>query len=149
MSFSYDEGLSDTTSQVRFLIQDTNDARVMFQDTEIAWVLAQEANIYMAAAALCDTRVIKLGGTGGVKRKKVGDLDITYDIEFFERRSAMLRARGSGHQIPYAGGISLSDKDRLKQDPDWAPPAMPRGALENPTAPKMTQPSSANPLTTI
>jgi hypothetical protein len=150
MAFTYSSGLEREKDQVRFLIQDLNDTSPMFQDEEIDWVLTQEANVYMAAASLCDIRVTQVGGGGkGIKRKKVGDLDITYNADHFKSLAANLRARGLGHQVPYAGGISVGDKTAQKQDNDWVRPAVPRGILENPTAPKPDQPSSSNDPTSV
>jgi cytochrome c1 len=150
MAFTYQSGLDRTRDQVRFLIQDTNEALPLFQDEEIDWMLTQEANVYMAAAALCDIRVTQVGGGGkGIKRKKVGDLDITYNADHYKALSATLKARGMGHQVPYAGGTSVTDKTAQKQNTDWVRPAVPRGILENPQAPKPDQPSDGNDPSTV
>lgn len=133
--------------QVRMHIQDTNESRQLFQDEEIDWQLTQEANVYMAAAALCETLVSKAGG-GGVKSKKVGDLRIEYDVAFYVQRAAMLRSRGCGHQLPYAGGISKVDKTAQNANTDRVQPSVFRNLDENPAAPAPTVPP-ANPLTTV
>ena len=131
--------------QIRLLIQDTNTARQLFQDEEIDWQQTKEANIYMAAAALCDVLVAK---AGGVKSKKISEFAISYDPRYYQSLAAQLRARGFGHQVPYAGGISIADKLAQQSDPDWVPPAIPRGLDNNPAAPAPATPNT-NPLTTI
>lgn len=158
--FTYDASLMESTdagyysgvtvgqrNQVRMWIQDTNVNRQLFQDEEVDWSLKTEANVYTAAAALCDILVTQAGG-GGVKSKKIGELAITYDVQFYVTRGTMLRSRGCGHQIPYAGGISASDKATQQADTDWVQPSTMRKLGENPAAPSPSIPSN-NPLTTI
>lgn len=135
--------------QVRFLIRDTNTDRPLFDDDEITWQISQEANIYTAAAGLCDILVTK---AGGVKSKKVGELAITYDVGFYRSLSANLRARGAGHQVPYAGGISVSDKQGQEADTDATKPSVFRRLNDNPATRSIARPGSNNdsdPLTTI
>jgi hypothetical protein len=136
--------------QIRLLIQDTNSARQLFQDQEIDWIQTQEMNAYTAAAALCDTLVAK---AGGVKAKKISELAIQYDPVFYRQLAGTLRARGSGYQIPYAGGISIADKQAQQGDADWVQPAISRGLDNNPIAPEPANPpqggsgTNGNPLT--
>lgn len=131
--------------QVRFLVQDIHTARQLFEDEEIDWAVSTEENVYTAAASLCDVLVSR---ANGVKSKKISDFSIIYDIGFYETRGAMLRARGAGHQMPYAGGISSNDKQAQRNDPDWVAPSFARNLDENPAAPKPSQPP-INPLITI
>lgn len=148
MSFTYsgDPDASDTDA-VRFLIRDTAQTTHLFEDAEIKWAVSTEANIYMAAAMLCDTLIVK---GGGVKIKKVGELMIQYDPSFYKSLSGSLRARGSGHQVPYAGGISVADKQAQSSDSDWVQPSIQRNLDNNPAAPQPATPpvnGPGNPLT--
>ena len=158
MTWTYDSAAFDSTTvgtytgskkgerwQVRLLIQDTDTIRQLFQDAEIDWQLTKEANVYMTAAMLCDILVAK---AGNVKSKRISELVISYSASFYRSLAGELRARGSGHQVPYAGGISIADKDALRDDSDWVPPAIPRKLDDNPAAPVPGAPST-NPLTTI
>jgi len=131
--------------QIRLWLQDTNTNRQLFQDEEIDWAQTQEANKYMAAASLCDVLIAR---AGGIKSKKISEFQISYDPRYYQLLAGQLRARGAGHQVPYAGGISIADKTALQSDPDWVPPAFPRGLDDNPAAPAPATPST-NPLTTI
>lgn len=130
--FSYNNELVDEKDQVRFLIQDRDENRPFFQDEEIEWVLTQEHNIYMAAAALCDTLIAR---SGGVKWKQISKLGIEYNTDFFVRLGATYRARGMSHQMPYIGGISAADKIALQGDTDWVRPTFSRELGDNPEAP--------------
>jgi len=145
MSFTYNVELADDVSQVRFMIQDKDCTRQLFQDEEITWVLSTEDNIYAAAAQLCEQLVIR---SGNVRKKVIGDLSITYDVAFYRQLAGQFRARGAGNQVPYAGGISITDKERQQGNADGTPPSIFRNIDENPAAP---QPSIApiNPLETI
>lgn len=150
MSWSYSNNpASSSKDAVRFLIQDTNTLRQLVQDEEIEWSLTQEMNVYTAAASICETLVAKAGST---KEKKISNFYIVYDPMFYRTLAATLRARGSGYQVPYAGGISQSDKLAQQADADWAPPAIPRGLDNNASAPSPATPpagGTGNPLTTI
>ncbi len=133
--------------QVRMLIQDVTPSRPLFWDEEIDWQLTKEANVYTAAAVLCETLVMR-GNKTSIKSKKVGGLAITYDVMEYVRIGASLRARGAGHQIPYCGGISKADKSIMQQDNDATKSTFQRGMEENTAAPQPGNPP-LNPLTAI
>ena len=132
--------------QVRLLIRDIDSTRPLFQDEEIDWQLTQEANVYMVGAALCDMLISK---GGGVRSKKVGELTITYDASFYRELSGQLRARGFGHQIPSAGGISVSDKLAQETDTDQTKGAIFRRLQDNPTAPQQATRTPTDPIEQI
>lgn len=131
--------------QVRFLIQDNITTRQLFQDDEIYWTLTQEDNVFMAAAVCCDQLIAR---AGSIKAKRISEFSISYSVAFYTFLAAQLRARGAGHQIPYAGGISISDKEAQQANTDWVPAAIPRGLDNNPTAPSPIVPPT-NPLSVI
>lgn len=130
---------------VRFLIQDTNTNKQLIQDEEVEFAIAQEANIYCAAASICETLVMR---AGGVRMKKIDTLTIQYDPVFYNMRAGQLRARGAGHQLPYAGGISVGDKTAQQTDTDAVAPSILRNINDNPGAPRPGVPP-VNPLETI
>lgn len=131
MSWTYTPDFTTKRDQVRFLIQDTQSTRPLLSDQEIAWVVSTEANVYMAAAMCCDTLVAK---AGNVKTRWIGDLRVTIDAAFYRGLANMLRARGCSHQVPFAGGISISDKQEQEQDTDAVQPRVFRTMLDNPRA---------------
>ena len=117
--------------QIRLWLQDTDTTRQLFQDEEIDWQVTISANQYLAAASLCDVLV---GRARGIRTKKVGDLSLAYDPEFYRVLAGSLRARGSLHQIPYVGGISIADKEAQQNDPDWVAPRIAITTFDNPRA---------------
>lgn len=145
MSWTYDSALSTPKDKVRFLIQDINTARQLFQDEEIDWVVSTEADEYTAAAMLAETLVAK---AGSVKFKKISEFSIQYDPMFYRGLSTTLRARGAGHQVPYAGGLSVAEKAASRADRDLVQTSVARNMEENPEAPAPRVPSQ-NPLTEL
>jgi hypothetical protein len=143
--FTYNANLVEDKDQVRFLVQDTDPLRALFQDTEIDWVLEEEQNVYMAAARLCDIIIIR---ARDIKRKRVGDLDIIYDVDKYLTMANQFRARGLTYQMPFAGGISVSDKLVTSENSDAVQPSIVRNLDDNPLAPDPERPP-INPLTTI
>jgi len=117
--------------QVRFLMQDTNANRQLVFDEEIDWVQSQEANAYMMAARCIEIFIIR---NFGQNKKKVGDLELGYDLRFFKSLAADLRARGMTYQVPYVGGISIADKIAQENDPDWVAPRIGMTTFDNPGA---------------
>lgn len=150
MSWSYDPTLMLSTTagqyagstvgmrtQIRFVIQDVQTARQLLQNEEIDWIQTLESNAYLMAAMCCEILVAR---AGNVKTKTVGPLSLTYDPEFYRGLAATLRSRGMTNQMPYCGGISISDKLAQQDNTDWVPPRFFRGMFDNPGA---EQPSSA------
>lgn len=135
MSWTYTPDFTLDRDQIRFLIQDTQSNRPLVADEEIAWVRSTEANVFMAAAALCDSLASK---GGNIKARVVGDLRVVYDVKFYRGLAASLRARGAGHQVPFAGGISITDKAEQQSDSDAVQPRAFRSEMDNPLA---SQPS--------
>lgn len=124
MAFTYaDDPDSDGTAAqqrdaIRVLIQDTltaagaNGGRLV-TDAQIVFFLAEEMNVYTAAAAVCDSLVAAAQGVGS---RRVGDVSVTYDVNFYKELGNRLRRRGETYQAVYAGGQSVSEKDTDRAD---------------------------------
>jgi hypothetical protein len=136
---------TDTLMQVRFLIGDNITDKMIMDDAEIEWLISQHANVYMAAAAACDSIALKIstadtasGKVGPINRKRVGQTDISYATgtgrtsEEYTALGSTLRARGSSYQMPYAGGISVSDKEANVSDTDRPRDGFKRGMFDDP-----------------
>ena len=120
MAFTYtDNPVDNPQDAVRLMVNDRDSTRAIFADDEIAWFLAQEENIYMAAAFALETFA---GNDHGIKRKKVGSLEIEYDADQIRASAKQFRVRGSGHQVLTAGGVSLDDRKALDEDTDLIQP---------------------------
>lgn len=115
--------------QIRLLLQDNNTNRQLLQDEEIDWFQTQEMNVYMAAAKCCSTLIARFGN---VSSKRVGDLGLTFDPKFYEGLRLRLEARGLTYQVPYAGGVSISDKNAQQSNIDAVLPRFFVGFGDNP-----------------
>jgi hypothetical protein len=123
---------------IRYLARDHDETDPKISDEEIAWELSEQPNIYLAAANVAEI----IGGNfaSKAKTKTVGSLSITYEARSADYKSLAaslrLRARSGaasgGSPIPYAGGISITDKEATESDSDWAKPAFSVGMHDYP-----------------
>lgn len=147
MAFTYSQ--DPTTSDVdavRFEIQDTNAAAPLLQDAEVAWAILNETAtpagepttltdgpLYASAARCCEVLARNLARQADVE---VGSLKTTYSnaAKTFAERASELREKASGYAAPYAGGLSHSEKQSFRQDPDVVQPKFRRDEFGNPWA---------------
>lgn len=141
MAFTYNPSLPTDRDRVRFLLQDTVATRQMFDDGEIAFLLSTEANFYMAAAICAEAMVRR---SRGLTSKTVGDLSLTYDAKMWTDVAEKLRLRGSMHQIPTAGGITIDDRLAIWGDPSLIRPAFYDRVLQDPLDRPAQLPSALN-----
>ena len=125
MAWTYgNDPSSSTRDAVRFLVQDIDTNRQLVSDEEIAFALAEHTNTYFAAALVADSLAL---AKGNIATKRVGDLSITYDPSFYGRLAKMLRRQGALRTgVPYAGGISVADKETNEADTDRVQPMFTR-----------------------
>lgn len=131
-SYSGDPSSSDLDS-VRFLVGDTDINDQQLQDEEINYLLAQNGNnVYLSAAAAANAIAAKFAR---LVDKSVGDLK----LNFSQRQAAYatlakeLEVKGAQRVgVPYAGGISLSDKDKDQEDTDLVQPTFKRDQFSFP-----------------
>jgi hypothetical protein len=105
---------------VRILINDTTGK---LSDESINYFLTSEASVWYAAAMCCD---VIAGQSGPVSSMQVGDLSLTYGQSGqtdYKSLARQLRVRGSRGAVPFAGGLTLSDKDAEETDSQRVPPA--------------------------
>lgn len=143
MSWTY-TGLPETATAegrrdaVRLLIQDTDNAAQLFQDEEISFALAQENNsLYRAAALLLDA----LSKTAQQSRS-IGDLSISSQSGGFSALATRYRMLATRGAMPFAGGISVSDKETRTADTDRVRPAFTRELHQTPGLDSVTGSSS-------
>ena len=144
MAFTYDSPFASAKDQVRFMLGDTVEGTLLLQDEEIEWVLQDEGDDVAAAAVRCCEAII-------AQLSKETDLSVPGEITIAlsKRRLAYrdmlvtLRARQSsnGMLLPYAGGISQSDKATREQDSDRALPAFTRRGDSHPGANTVLRPT--------
>jgi len=122
MSFSYsgDPSASDKDA-VRFLIRDTVASTKEFEDEEIAYMLTTKGDVRSAAILALKTLAAKYATAVD---KAVGDLRLSLSQKYehyvdlirqYEKEAVLVA-------VPYAGGISVADKDTYEQDSDRVKP---------------------------
>lgn len=104
---------------IRFLIGDTDTNDQLLSDEEIAWVNTEASgsatattDLYDAAYRCCLTVAAKLARQAD---KQIGDLSVKLSQRAAAYRTQadslkQLSMRSSGVPVPYAGGITISDK---------------------------------------
>ena len=127
MSFTY-LGVPGTTSAqarldaVRYLIKDTVSTRGLTQDEELNFLLAENGNnVWRAAADACEQLNAR-----EAQSKSVGDLSISGMGENYMALAQQYRIRANSMVSPFAGGISISDKQTRVADLDRVVPAFSR-----------------------
>ncbi len=146
MAWNYDPTTIgvNPTAQVRFLIGDTNPIEPLLQDEEINFVLQVNQDgqtIYRAAWRCCEAIA---GQFARWSDTQTGDLKLKASDKFkqYTARAIQLRSQAYTHDImPYAGGLSISDKESQEQDTDRIPPFFSRNKEEYPGT------SNDNPIT--
>lgn len=117
MSWSYNSALATDKDYVRFLIGDVNTNRQLIDDETIEAVLDNEANKFMTAAAIVESMYRGLTAGGSLEDRKVGETRIRYQrVSDLMLQVSSLRARGSAHIKPSAGGIYESDRKSYDAD---------------------------------
>lgn len=118
-------------------------------DEEISWAIASRGNVIMAAADCC--RQIAAQYSRKVDTTSPGPVATRYSTEakaYADRAKeldAIVQARGIG-VMPYAGGISVTDKTNVQQDTDRVSPSFTIGLSDNAIPIRSTGPETfANP----
>lgn len=135
MAFSYNPSLPTDRDKVRFLIQDTNSDNVQFQDEEINAILLDYPNPYETAYVLAMSLSAKYSALADMA---LGDYQIKYSTlssSYLDLAKAMkatdTQVVVSRSAIPYAGGISASDK-ASNDDGDTIQGIFRRGMMDYP-----------------
>ena len=125
---------------IRFLIGDTDTTDQLLSDEEIAWVNSEASGtatgttaLYDAAYRCCLTIASKLSREAD---KQIGDLSVSMSqrAKAYREQAASLKAlsgREGGVPIPYAGGITISDKEIDEENSDIFRTWFSSGQFEN------------------
>jgi len=134
MTWTYTGNPNDSDKdEVRFLIGDTEFSKQQMTDEEINWAIGEESNTRTAAARLAQSLAMKFGR---LVDKSVGDLKLSYSNLYkqYQDLSEMLAGEASSTGVtPYCGGISVSDKNTVEENPDRVQPSIRKGMNDNPT----------------
>lgn len=123
-------------AQVHFLVGDTNVLDPQVQDEEIAFLLDQEShNPLRAAARAAETLASRYARQAD---KKVGDMMLNSSVVgkgYANLAKSLWRTYYARSVVPYAGGISATDKDLNVDDPDRETGAVGRDLMSYPLIP--------------
>lgn len=131
-SYSASDLATSAKDQVRLLIGDTYTGDQQMQDEEIAFYLTQRSSAYGAAAECCRTLQARFSRSvdisAGDTKTMYSQMAKAYGIKAAEFEA---KAASTGAGIPYAGGISVTDKLAQQSDGDRVPPQFNIGMEDN------------------
>lgn len=124
MAFTYSGDPSNSTrDELRFLIQDTDQTDFAFQDGELDYfLLGSGDNPFSAAIRAIETLIAKYSK---LVDEKVGQVSKSYSqlVDHYKALLATLQRRVAiDDALPFAGGISESQKDVQEDDHDRVDP---------------------------
>jgi hypothetical protein len=130
-SYSGDPTTSNKDA-IRFLIGDTIYSDPQLQDPEINFAYTTRGNIWGAAAMLCRALAAQLSRQADVVDQNLRNA--------YSQRARAYMIRASDYEVqaairsgamPYAGGISIADKQQQEQDTDRVAPQFQLGMDDN------------------
>ena len=135
-TYSVADLASSPKDQVRRMIGDVISSDQQIADEEINFAITQRSSVYGAAADCCRYIAAQYSrkadlvtqGAGGSLKTNYSQQSRAYAAmaATFESKSAMF-----GGAVPYAGGISVSDKQKNEQDTDRVAPQFNIGEFDN------------------
>lgn len=133
MTWTYSStDLSTSLAQVRLLIGDTDTNDQQMTDEEIAFYTSNAAGVYYAAAGACEALAAQYARRAD---KTVGQTSVAASQrqKHYHDLAASLRHRAltATTLVPYAGGISDTDKTAVEQDTDRVKPQFVLGWDDN------------------
>jgi hypothetical protein len=121
---------SSSLDEVRFLTGDTlSTASQTNSDEEIAFLLAQQGSVRQAAIAACEALIAKCTA---LVTQSVGAVSVAYSDRVKQYRELVGTLRRGLTPTPYAGGISVSDKETVESDTDRDAPLFSVGMHDTP-----------------
>ncbi|MDE2467772.1 MAG: hypothetical protein KGL35_03280 [Bradyrhizobium sp.] len=135
MTWSYNPATLATVKkdQVRLLIGDTASPDPLMQDEEINFLISLRNSIYGAAAECCRSLAAQFARQADSTQ---GSMHTTYSSKSraYASRAAQYEnmAISRSGALPFAGGISIADKQQTEADSDRVPPQFNIGMDDNP-----------------
>ena len=132
MSFSYSgDPLNSDKDKVRFLVGDTDAGSPLLEDAEVMYLIESEGTALAASIAAAIGIAAKFSR---LMDESAGDVSKSYSQrhEHYLKLSSSLRQRNAEKcVVPFAGGISESDKTILETDTDVVQPSFTRDLHNN------------------
>lgn len=132
-----DDPLNNPLDAVRVLVGDTSTSAPDLTDNEVAFFLREEGGNFLRAAARAAEGLTALYAKKAEERR-VGPLWLRSFSDKSKKYAALARmlwqraARSGGGAIPYAGGISVQDKNARISNTDRVRPAFRRQMMSYP-----------------
>ena len=124
-TYSGDPANSDKDT-VRFLVGDNHEDNPLVTDEEIQWALSRNANVYTAAANVA--QALSAYFSTLASSTEIGPIKIDYGkrADYYASRAKELQqsAFTTATVAPYAGGISVADKEANESDTDRVQPGI-------------------------
>lgn len=132
MTWTYNAGQISTSQlmMARYLIGDTIQGKQQLQDEEITFSLTQYSTVYGACAEMCRSLAMRYATQVDLVQ---GELKTNYSqiSKVYAARAADFEMRGLRGAVPYAGGISVSDKNNVVEDTDRVAPDFNKGQFDD------------------
>lgn len=128
MTWSYDPEISTTRDAVRLHLGDTDTNTQLLSDEEIDYALMVQAQPLLAAANLASSLAARFARE--VDKSVDGDsISSSQRFEHFNKLAEQLREEATRSGVtatgmPFAGGISYTDKEARELDADRVPTAV-------------------------
>lgn len=134
MTWTYD--LTDLATsekdQIRLEIADTDDQYQLLQDEEINHNITVERNFWSAAARSCEQISRIFARKADVSLGRAMRVDYSKMAAQYMKMAALLRKKGLGTVVPYAGGVLMADKATIMGDSGLVAPQFTKTMMQNP-----------------
>ncbi len=129
MTWTYTNPSTSNRDAVRYLTGETDTNNQTTSDEEIAFQLSQEGGIYAAAVAVATALAAKYAGLADAS---FGPSRVAYSQKSagYLKLVKELRAKVGLRATPFAGGISIADKNTREQDTDRVQPTFSKGMFD-------------------
>lgn len=125
MTWTYLPAAMRNLDRVRLLIGDTDSADPQLQDEEITFFLTEAGNPRAAAVQAVEALIGRyarqvdraIGGEGGLS------VSASQKVAHYQQLLVTLKERARSRPVPFAGGISQSQKDAQEERTDRVRPA--------------------------
>lgn len=123
MAWTYTPDFTTARDQIRLLIGDTNTNDQQLQDAEIAYLVTENGGVYSAAAAAARTIAAKYARMVDLEVRGLQKQSLAQRQQHYADLAGQLTQKSArAGAMPYAGGISVADKQTQEQDTDRVKP---------------------------
>lgn len=134
MTWTYTPTLATARDRVRFYCGDTVVTDQLVSDEEIAGALAMTFSSERSAAALCCENIgMRFASSANAITDDIGQkVEYGERAQFFQERARLLRSQLATAALPFAGGLTVTDKDAQETDDDRVLPSFAKNLQDAP-----------------